>query len=144
MDRVQADRRTPRILSQILRHLLLLGLVFFGQAQGQTPRERVMGFLDSASGFQLLGTVHEGELAGGEAMRITATLLEGADYMVVGYCNEGCANLDLTLFDPFGKETEADRLPDSEPILWFSAEETGLFDIQVDAVDCGGNTSTLR
>ena len=145
MDCVQTDHRTPRFLFPLLRGLLFLPLGFLlsGSAQGQTPRDRVLGFLDSASGFHLLGTIQEGELAGGQTMRITATFLEGADYMVVGFCDEDCTNLDLTLFDPLGNETENDRLPDPEPILWFTAEETGSFDIQVDAVDCGETTCGL-
>ena len=56
--------------------------------------------------------------------------------MVVGYCDSGCSNLDLALMDSFGEEVEADRLPDAEPILMFTAESTGNFEIRATAVEC--------
>jgi hypothetical protein len=98
--------------------------------------DRVHDFLESASGFHLLGTINEGVLKSGQSMAIRATLFEGSDYMVVGYCDDACTNLDLTLFDPSGKEIQADRLPDSEPILTITAEVSGDYVIQVDTGEC--------
>jgi hypothetical protein len=98
--------------------------------------DRVHDFLESASGFHLLGTINEGVLKSGQSMAITATLSEGSDYMVVGYCDDACTNLDLTLFDPSGEEIQSDRLPDSEPILTLTAEVSGDYGIQVDAGEC--------
>jgi hypothetical protein len=92
--------------------------------------------LESASHFHLLGDVHRTNLETGQAMRITVTLLEGADYMIAGFCDDGCTNLDLTLFDPDGDPFTEDHLPDAEPVLWFTSESTGSFVIQVEAVAC--------
>ena len=45
-------------------------------------------------------------------MGITTTLLGRSDYMVVGFCDDSCGNLDLALFDSAGVELQADRLED--------------------------------
>jgi hypothetical protein len=138
MDRVQTSYRTPLFPFRRLSGLLIIPLLLLPPtvASGQAPSDRVYDFLESASGFDLLGTIHEGVLNSGQNTAITVSFLEGADYMVVGYCDDACTNLDLTLFDSFGEEIQADRLPDSEPILMLTAESTGEFYIQVDAVEC--------
>jgi hypothetical protein len=105
-------------------------------ASGQAPSDRVYDFLQSASGFFLLGNLHEGVLESGRSMAITVPLLEGAEYMVVAYCDDRCTNLDLILFDSSGEEIQADRLPDKEPILALTAESTGEYFIQAEAVEC--------
>jgi len=104
--------------------------------RAQTPSERVVGFLESAGGFSLLGEIQEGALREQESAAISATFLEGSDYMVVGFCDAPCANLDLVLTDPDGGELQADTLPDREPILTFTPESLGPVNILVRMVDC--------
>jgi hypothetical protein len=123
-----------RLFSALLSTLLVLPPLTV--ASGQTPSDRVYEFLESASGFFLLGTLHEGALESGRSMAITVPLLEGAEYMVVAYCDDRCVNLDLILFDSSGEEILADRLPDREPILALTAESTGEYFIQAEAVEC--------
>ncbi len=138
MDRVHTSSSTPRLPLRRLCGLLVVTLLFVAPAVvfGQSPSDRVFEFLESASGFYLLGDITEGGLSSGQGTTLRASFLEGANYMVVGYCNDSCTNLDLTLFDSSGEEVQSDRLPDSEPILMFIAESSGLFYIQVDAVEC--------
>ena len=138
MDRVHASFGTFRFPSRLFSGLLLISFLFLTpvKASGQTPSDRVHDFLESASGFNLLGTIHEGVLGSGQSLAIAVPLLEGADYMVVGYCNDACTNLDLVLLDSSGEEVQADRLPDSEPILTLTMESTGQYYIQVEAVEC--------
>ena len=125
-----------RMLRPWLSALALLALPIPGPAAGQTPADRVSEFLDAASGFQILGSVQEGSRGAGQDLMFKVTLVQGADYMVVGYCGPGCSNLDLVLLDSFGEEIEADRLPDAEPVLMFTAESTGNFEIRATMVDC--------
>ena len=138
MDRVHPALSTLRFSFHRFSGFLFIPLLFLAgaEASGQTPSDRVYGFLESASGFNLLGTIHEGALDSGQSMAISVPLLEGANYMVVAYCNDSCTNLNLSLVDSAGKEIQADRLPDSEPILMLTAESTGQYYIQVEAVEC--------
>jgi len=138
MDRVHPSFGTLRFSFHRFSGLLFIPLLFLAgaEASGQTPSDRVYGFLESASGFNLLGTIQEKVLNSGQSIAITVSMLEGADYMVVGYCNDGCTNIDLVLLDSVGEEIQADRLPDSEPILMLTAESTGQYYIQVEAVEC--------
>lgn len=96
---------------------LLTALSVPGEAGAQTPAHRVSQFLDGASGFLLLSEVREATLQPGDTLTVGATLLEGSDYMVVGYCDYACTNIDLVLMGESGQEVQADRLPDAEPIL---------------------------
>ena len=128
----------PRIRRRPFSGLLSVLLILppLAGASGQAPSDRVYDFLESASGFFLLGTLHEAVLESGRSMAITVPLLEDAEYMVVAYCDDRCVNLDLVLFDSSGKEIQADRLPDKEPILALTAETTGEYYIQAEAVEC--------
>ena len=111
-------------------------VLFPREASGQTPVDRIHAFMESASGFNLLGDIQRGILRTNDTMSIAVTLLEGAEYMVVAYCGEDCGNLDLTLLDASGVEVQSDRLPDTEPILALSAEETGEFKILAQTGEC--------
>jgi hypothetical protein len=138
MERVRVPKGTLRFPILLLNVVMLFPLLAWapGRVLGQTPSSRIHEFLESASGFQLLGTIHTGSLGAGETLKITASLLEGSDYMVVGYCDRECSNLDLSLFGPDSILAQADRLPDSEPVLTFTPETSGRFHIQVDMVGC--------
>ncbi|NNM05695.1 MAG: hypothetical protein HKO65_11465 [Gemmatimonadetes bacterium] len=128
--------RRHRSTLRILCLFLFLLLVAPTRGWAQTPRDQVLDFLDAASGFQLLGEIITGVLQTGEDMATPVTLVEGGDYMMVGYCSSGCTNLDLALFDSFGERVESDTLPDAEPVLMFRAEATGSFIVQATAVEC--------
>ncbi len=133
-------------LKTILRSwcpLFLLLLMLPGRGGAQSPRERFLDFLDAASGFHLLGQIMTGILPAGETMSVRVNLVEGADYMVAGYCDSDCTNLDLVLVDSFGEEVEADTLPDAEPVLMFRAEATGAFFVRAEVMECPSNACTL-
>jgi len=138
MDRVHTSSGTPWLPIRRFCGLLIFPLLFLPpvEASGQEPSDRVHDFLENASGFNLLGNINEGVLRSGQNIAIAVSLLEGTDYMIVGYCNATCTNIDLVLFDSSGEEIQADKLPDSEPILMLTAESTGPFYIQVDGVEC--------
>ena len=127
MDRVPFSVCTPGFRRALQKSLLLVSLLCLStaQLQGQSPSDRVYQFLESASGFQLLGRIHTGLLESGKAMAIGVTLMEGAEYMVVGYCDDACGDIDLILLGPDGEIVQDDQLPDSEPILMLAAESTG-------------------
>lgn len=139
MDGVHPPVGAPRFFSNFpLRGSLLTALLLQipTLAAGQSPADRVEAFLESASGFNLLAPVQEGVLSSAQEMVIPVTLLRGAEYMVVGYCDNACSDLDLALLDPSGEEVQADRLPDPEPILTLTAESTGSYEIHLTMVEC--------
>lgn len=142
MDSVYAPPGTCRfpISRSGISWTLLFLLLSPSAAIGQTLPDRIQDFLESASGFSLLGSVHEGTLSAGQELVVSVSLLERGEYMVVGYCDDACTNLDLTLFDPSRQEIQSDRLPDSEPILTLTAETTGQYFIKVDVVDCAADS----
>ncbi len=102
----------------------------------QTPSERVHSFGESASGFTLVGNVETGALRADREMQFPVQLAEGSAYMVVGYCDNDCSDLDLVLLDPQGMEVTSDLLPDAEPVLSLTAEASGEFRIRVIMVNC--------
>ncbi|MFH1764682.1 MAG: PPC domain-containing protein [Gemmatimonadota bacterium] len=138
MDRVHASPGTPRLSFRRLGRFLVFPLLLMAPVEvlGQSPSDRIHEFLESASGFTLLGSIHQAILDTGESLAIEVPFLDGVDYMVVAYCSDTCTNLDLTLFDSLAEEIQSDRLPDAEPILMLTAEATGQYYIQVDAVEC--------
>jgi len=54
----------------------------------------------------------------------------------VGFCVDDCTNLDLAILGPSGAEMEADRLPDAQPVLIFTPEIRGRYQVQVEMVAC--------
>lgn len=138
MDRVHASPGTPRLSFRRLGRFLVLPLLLTAPVEvlGQSPSDQVLEFMGSASGFTLLGSIHQAVLDTGKSLAIEVPFLDGVDYMVVAFCSDTCTNLDLTLFDSLAEEIQADRLPDAEPILMLTAEATGQYYIQVDAVEC--------
>lgn len=145
MKRVPTDRPASLAHRSFLAGFGLLVVLGTGlsPAVAQTPTDRVVAFQENASGFQLLGSVHEADLGAGQAMQLAVTLVEGADYIIVGFCDPTCSNLDLSLFDPEDMQIQDDRLPDAEPVLMFTAEDTGPFTVQVDAVACSSATCDI-
>ena len=138
MDRVHLSPSTPKRPFRLFPCGLLLTLLLLPlpEVSGQTLPDRIHDFLEDASGFQLLGDIQEVSLGQGEDLAIALPLLEGADYIVVAYCGDACTNLDLVLFDSAGGEVQADRLPDSQPVLMITAESTGVFYIHATVVEC--------
>ena len=138
MDPVNPSSRRLWIPSLRFAGLLLVPLLLLPtmEVSGQLPSDRVDDFMESARGFSLLGTIHEGTLTQGQNLAIAVVLLEGFDYMVVGYCDRACTNLDLAISDPSGAEIQADRLPDAEPILTVTAESSGSHLIRADMGAC--------
>jgi hypothetical protein len=138
MDRELTFSRRSRLRPRFVRNSLVLSTLFClpSTAGSQELLDRIVDFAESASGFALLEAPYQAEMGSGDKAEVTVPLIAGADYMVIGYCDEGCPNLDLVLFDPHGREIQADRLPDPEPILTYTAESTGRFTVQIQAVDC--------
>jgi len=132
--RLPSIRRIP-LFGPVLGLALLLIPLSPAPLPGQTLEDRILEFLDASSGFQLLGDIRNARLRHGEETSVPVPLVEGAEYMVVAYCGAGCDNLDLLLVDDAGEVIQKDDLPDAEPVLMFTAESTGYFQVRVLAVE---------
>lgn len=117
--------------------LLLLPLLpTRGTAQEQAPAEMIREFAESASGFTLWEEVETGTLRAEGQAAFPVTLTEGMDYMVVGYCDQNCEDMDLALLDGSGSELETDYLADAQPILIHTADSSGTYSVRIDMVGC--------
>jgi hypothetical protein len=96
----------------------------------------VMEFAETASGFALFGDIEVGSLQAGRQMTFPVELDAGQDYMMVGFCDGDCDDLDMVLLASSGEELESDVLPDAQPILVYTPSATDRFTIRVDMISC--------
>lgn len=109
----------------------------------QTPSERVRALGHEAAGYSLVGQIRVGALPKGGEGVFPVELAAGSDYVVVGFCDEQCDDLDLLLLDPAGATVTSDVLPDAEPTLRFTAEESGLHEVWVVVVGCSAESCSF-
>jgi len=126
----------------LIRKAGLGGLLAFslaisaGAVSGQDPVERVNQFAEEMGGLTLIGDVETGSLPARRQLTYPIQLEGGQGYMVIGFCDGDCDDLDLVLLDLMGNELESDLMLDAEPVLLFTPEETGQFEVRVDMVNC--------
>lgn len=85
-------------------------------------------------GFVPVAEVVRGTLAEGADTDFELEL-EGNDYVVVGFCDGGCSDLDLVLTDQGGSEVAADRALDDYPVLTLESK-SGTFVLSVQMATC--------
>jgi hypothetical protein len=105
-------------------------------ASAQTPAEKLERFGESAGGYELMRRPLTGTLQGGADRTFSIPGRAGVDYMVAGFCGEGCENLDLVVLDSVGGEVGSDRLPDAQPTLAFRGESDQPLWLKVAVVSC--------
>jgi hypothetical protein len=136
MSRRPGASHRPRPLASLCTPLLLALCISPTSLPAQTPAQKIQEFAATASGYTLRPDLEVGSLQSGRQMLFPVELAVGADYMVVGFCDADCTDMDLTVLDPFGEEMESDLLPDAQPILMVRPEVRGMFQIRVDMVGC--------
>ncbi len=132
-------RRSPArnpvhtVLASILLWSLSLGTP---PAEAQSPPARIRDFASTASGFTLMEDMEEGSLPDGGQIAFPTVLIADVEYMIVGFCDDGCTNMDLTILAPNDEEMESDRLPDPQPVLMLRPVDSGVYHVVVDMVSC--------
>ena len=106
------------------------------EARGQSPTDMVLQFAESASGFTMTGNVERGALPAGRQLLFPLEMVTGSDYMIVGFCDPGCTDMDLAILDAQGVELESDILPDAQPVLLVTPIQSGGYQVRLDMVDC--------
>lgn len=134
--------RSPRRLSLIWKTALFGGILALlaalptNRANAQELASVIREFAESGSGLTLLGEIEVGALQAGRQMTFPVQLESGVEYTIVGICDEDCTDLDLALLDSDGTELESDYLVDAEPVLSFTADGSGWYDVRLDMVTC--------
>ena len=100
--------------------------------------DRLAGYeeLVQKEGFSRVTSHHEGMLREGNDSRFSVSLQSGVEYRIIGFCDEDCDDLDLTLYDSDGDLIEEDILMDAAPLLSFTANTSGRFEVEVAMVVC--------
>ncbi|MFC1575565.1 PPC domain-containing protein [Gemmatimonadota bacterium] len=98
--------------------------------------EMIRAFEATTTGIFRVGNIETGALQTDRALPFPTQLQAGSEYIVIGFCDADCGDLDLFLLDPSGNEIQSDVLPDKEPVLAFTAEATGRYQVRVDMVAC--------
>jgi hypothetical protein len=65
-----------------------------------------------------------------------AYLEAGVEYLIEGFCDEDCTDIDLTLHNAEGEMVTKDTELDDVPELRFRATETGEHFVSVGMIDC--------
>ncbi len=102
----------------------------------QSPADLIRAFVEETGDLTLVGAVESGALGASRQMTFPVQLESGTNYLIVGFCDDDCTDLDLTLLDPGGDEVESDYMVDAEPVLLFSPSAAGRFQVRVDMVSC--------
>lgn len=63
----------------------------------------------------------------------------GGQYLIEGFCDEDCTDIDLTLHGPDGAAVTHDTEVDDVPELRFRAQESGEFYVGVRMIDCSAD-----
>jgi hypothetical protein len=93
----------------------------------------------ASGGFTLQGRPIYGALNDGAAETIRVSLTAGNSYLIVGVCDEDCADMDLVLSDATGRSLAQDILDDDTPVLTLEITRSGGYDLRVRMPDCDVN-----
>ncbi|MGD8727014.1 MAG: caspase family protein [Gemmatimonadales bacterium] len=135
---------TEEIMNQrrALLSLFLIGsavLANTAEAQWQEQVEAQMSEFSrriAAQGFQPVGESRDGSLDQGERESLTFALSAGATYIVVGFCDNDCTDLDLTLYDAGGQQIDIDVETDAAPVVQVSPARAASYRVEVSMPAC--------
>ena len=100
---------------------------------------RLLGRVATVADNNGMSLTHEpsiGSLANGTSERHTINLQAGTAYMLVGVCDNDCADLDFRLFDAGGNEIASDVATDDTPVITITPSRSGRYVLQAVMADC--------
>ncbi len=77
-----------------------------------------------------------GEMLAGESRSFEIDLRRGEEFLAVGACDEGCADLDLALTGPRDAPWDADQRPDAFPVAGGLVTRSGRYTLRVAMATC--------
>jgi hypothetical protein len=87
-------------------------------------------------GFELQGPFRSGVLRTGEETVIPLELQEGRAFIIVGFCDIDCDDIDLVLADATGTQLDSDFKPDDVPMVAVEISRTGTYHLTVSMPSC--------
>jgi len=66
----------------------------------------------------------------------TFHLSAGTSYMIIGVCDEDCADIDMVVRDENGRVVAEDSADDDVPVVQFTPTSSGRFSIRTTMYDC--------
>lgn len=90
----------------------------------------------SASPTSSLRTPTIGLLEGGSRAYLEVSLQAGREYMISGFCDEDCSDLDLVLRTETGEVLANDEDMDDVPILRLTPSTSGRYLLGISMIDC--------
>jgi len=128
-----------RLLSIALASVLSYAVVAPAHAQWREQVDRQMTEFQSRvaeRGFRLVGEPRNSSLDSGERESLTFSLQGGASYVFVGFCDNDCSDLDLTLYDPAGTQVDIDIEVDDAPVVEVSPPTGASYRVEVAMASC--------
>ncbi len=90
-------------------------------------------------GYERRGNPITGRLADGANADHQITLLGETDYAIVGFCDEDCDDLDLTVFNSGDRQIDTDVAVDPTPQVEVSVRNRGLYRVNVSMPGCSAS-----
>ena len=104
--------------------------------------QQIMGRLAQAEqsfasqGFQQLAQPMSGQLPQGQMQNVPVTLNAGAEYRIIGVCDDDCSDFDLYLYDQNDNVVSQDNGADATPIVAATPQWNGPFTVQAVMHNC--------
>lgn len=97
------------------------------------------GTVATDRGYAMSHEIFMGRLDDDANESLNIPLDGGTQYILVGTCDQDCTDVDLTIYDPNGKEVDSDLETDDKPVLTLTAGSTGSYRVKVSMVACTAN-----
>lgn len=90
-------------------------------------------------GYELTHEIHTGTLKQGETEDVEVDLDRNVRYLIVGVCDNDCKDLDLTLLNRSGRETDRDVERDDYPMVAVQPSRDEKFTVRANMAQCSDN-----
>jgi hypothetical protein len=97
--------------------------------------QRAYSDISDSSSF-VLNNYIIGKLADGATDTWTFPLERGKEYLIIGVCDNDCADVDLAVKDDSGGLVVRDEEVDDTPVTRFRVISSGRFTVEVGMADC--------
>ncbi|HEX6748993.1 MAG TPA: hypothetical protein VF092_16970 [Longimicrobium sp.] len=87
-------------------------------------------------GYTMTHRIFTGSLDNGESEFVEVNLDIGTLYQIMGACDNDCTDLDLTLYDPAGREIDSDLQVDDYPVVSVEPRRSSTYRVKVTMARC--------
>jgi len=93
-------------------------------------------------GYELDNDLLSGAVGRGASDINTLDLRSGVEYAIIAVCDEECTDIDLRITSPTDSVLAEDVNPDDNPIIEFTAPETGAYSLDMIMFNCRSGSCT--